>query len=144
MSSAGDLVRKLSFRRRSSKASDAASSHEPPKKVAPAHLFNPPPGRTTINGKLRLPASADKSGEPSEFLLQLQKGQALQSALRIHLQPAEAGCPACFYLVPANEAPEGSPSASARLASDISRIIVPLVNRRSSEGCRLRASKLSS
>lgn len=122
MSSAGDLVRKLSFRRRSSKASDAGSSHEPPKKVAPAHLFNPPPGRTTINGKLRLPASADKSGEPSEFLLQLQKGQAQQSALRIHLQPAEAGCPACFYLVPANEAPEGSPSASsadARLDIDM-------------------------
>ena len=82
------------------------------KRVAPCHIFNPPPRHLVLHGRLRLPpssvarmqGSADASGSEqphwpagAEFSLQLQPKQAMQPALRIGLEPG------VFYLLPATE-----------------------------------------
>ena len=98
------------------------------KRVAPCHIFNPPPRHLVLHGRLRLPpgsvgrlqlpeGSADTSSAephrpaPAEFLLQLQPKQAMQHALRIGIEPG------VFYLLPATE-PE-SPLLLPSLSSDL-------------------------
>eukprot|EP00964_Phaeocystis_antarctica_P026918 scaffold15150_cov75-Phaeocystis_antarctica.AAC.1 len=77
-----------------------APPQEAVKRVAPCHIFNPPPRHLVLHGRLRLPpgsvgrlrlpgGSADTGSggghrpAPAEFLLQLQPKQAMQPALRI-------------------------------------------------------------
>ena len=81
-----------------------APPQEAVKRVAPCHIFNPPPRHLVLHGRLRLPpgsvgrlrlpgGSADTGSggphrpAPAEFLLQLQPKQAMQPALRIGIEP---------------------------------------------------------
>ena len=103
------LATTLSFSRRRRSSNDVPLiGGTELKRIAPSHIFNPPPGRTTISGRLRLSVGTrgpSSEQTESEFLMQLGTRQPMQPALRIQLQPASNGCPACFFLVPASEAP---------------------------------------
>ena len=117
-----------------------APPQEAVKRVAPCHIFNPPPRHLVLHGRLRLPpgsvgrlrlpgGSADTvSGgphrpAPAEFLLQLQPKQAMQPALRIGIEPG------VFYLLPATE-PESpllraASSTIPRSNSDLPASLLP-------------------
>ena len=117
-----------------------APPQEGVKRVAPCHIFNPPPRHLVLHGRLRLPpgsvgrlrlpgdtsSSGPHRPAPAEFLLQLQPKAAMQPALRIGIEPG------VFYLLPATE-PESpllrasSPAGSqhARAQSDLPASLLP-------------------
>jgi hypothetical protein len=120
-----------------------APPQEAVKRVAPCHIFNPPPRHLVLHGRLRLPpgsvgrlrlpegSAGTSSGgphrsAPAEFLLQLQPKQAMQPALRIGIEPG------VFYLLPATE-PESpllraslpTSSQTPRAQSDLPASLLP-------------------